>query len=113
MAAARPGRGGHNKHLSLPVDSVNLRLHLMKPRQLIPSFGSACFRALPATYSTALAALTLGLATLPAPAGDWPQWGGTDGRNMVSEEKGLPERSRSSGKRPTFPTIDHRFQNKS
>ena len=63
----------------------------MKPRQLIPSFGSACFRALPATYSTALAALTLGLATLPAPAGDWPQWGGTDGRNMVSEEKGLPE----------------------
>ncbi len=26
-----------------------------------------------------------------APAKDWPQWGGTAGRNMVSEEKGLPD----------------------
>ena len=26
----------------------------------------------------------------PASAADWPQWGGTPGRNMVSEEKGLP-----------------------
>jgi outer membrane protein assembly factor BamB len=24
-------------------------------------------------------------------AGNWPQWGGTDGRNMVSEEKSLPD----------------------
>jgi outer membrane protein assembly factor BamB len=26
-----------------------------------------------------------------ARAKDWPQWGGTDGKNMVSEEKGLPD----------------------
>jgi outer membrane protein assembly factor BamB len=26
-----------------------------------------------------------------AVAGDWPQWGGTHGKNMVSEERGLPE----------------------
>lgn len=25
-----------------------------------------------------------------APAADWPQWGGTDGKNMVSTEKNLP-----------------------
>jgi len=25
------------------------------------------------------------------PAKDWPQWGGSDGRNMVSEERGLPD----------------------
>jgi len=26
-----------------------------------------------------------------AAAGDWPQWGRTDGRNMVSDERGLPD----------------------
>ena len=36
------------------------------------------------------AALGIALAT-PAPGGDWPQWGGTPGRNMVSPEKHLPE----------------------
>ena len=25
-------------------------------------------------------------------AGDWPQWGGTDQRNMYSPAKGLPDR---------------------
>jgi outer membrane protein assembly factor BamB len=35
----------------------------------------------------------LGLALFgsTAPAADWPQWGGSDGKNMVSEEKGLPD----------------------
>jgi len=28
----------------------------------------------------------------PAGAGDWPQWGGTADRNMVSDAKGLPDR---------------------
>jgi len=38
---------------------------------------------------TGLAAWTvLCTATL---ARDWPEWGGSDGRNMVSDEKGLPE----------------------
>jgi outer membrane protein assembly factor BamB len=29
--------------------------------------------------------------TLTAAAKDWPQWGGTDDRNMVADERGLPE----------------------
>lgn len=32
-----------------------------------------------------------GLLSSSALAKDWPQWGGTDGKNMVSEEKGLPD----------------------
>jgi outer membrane protein assembly factor BamB len=34
--------------------------------------------------------LCLTFGAVSARAGDWPQWGGTDGRNMVSAEKGLP-----------------------
>lgn len=40
------------------------------------------------------AVLSLGVALMAAPgasAADWPQWGGTDGKNMVSLEMGLPE----------------------
>ena len=37
-------------------------------------------------------ALVLAATAMPAPAADWPQWGGNDpGRNMVSPEKGLPD----------------------
>ena len=39
--------------------------------------------------------LALCAVFLNAPAGmlaaDWPQWGGTPGKNMMSEEKGLPD----------------------
>lgn len=35
--------------------------------------------------------LGLSLCGSAAPAADWPQWGGSDGKNMVSEEKGLPD----------------------
>jgi len=39
-----------------------------------------------------IASLVLcGLAGLPAIAQDWPPWGGTADRNMVSPMKGLPE----------------------
>jgi outer membrane protein assembly factor BamB len=37
---------------------------------------------------------------LAARAGDWPQWGGHDDRNMVSDEKGLPD-SFERGKKET------------
>ncbi|HEY5909326.1 MAG TPA: PQQ-binding-like beta-propeller repeat protein [Verrucomicrobiae bacterium] len=37
-----------------------------------------------------LTLLVAGLASLNAPGKDWPQWGGSNCRNMVSEEKGLP-----------------------
>ena len=33
----------------------------------------------------------LGLLACTLTARDWPQWGGTDGKNMISEERGLPE----------------------
>ena len=29
--------------------------------------------------------------SIPTPAADWPQWGGTNNRNMVSQEKNLPD----------------------
>lgn len=32
----------------------------------------------------------LSLSACNAPANDWPQWGGSNGRNMISDEKGLP-----------------------
>ena len=32
------------------------------------------------------------LAASPSPGGDWPQWGGSDFRNMASTEKGIPAR---------------------
>ena len=39
-----------------------------------------------------VAAALLGLGSIAAQAGDWPQWGGTPNRNMYSPEKGLPEK---------------------
>ena len=44
-------------------------------------------------------------AVLCASAKDWPQWCGSDGKNMVSEEKGLPE-SFSPGQKRSDGTID-------
>ena len=35
--------------------------------------------------------LAVALGGSPAYAGDWLQWGGSDGRNMVSDEKTLPD----------------------
>lgn len=48
------------------------------------------------------------LATTASPcvsAKDWPQWCGSDGKNMVSEEKGLPE-SFSPGRKRSDGSID-------
>ena len=56
----------------------------------------------------ALVALAFSLAMPAAPsvsAGDWPQWCGSDGKNMVSAEKGLPE-SFSPGRKRSDKTID-------
>ncbi|MBM4036022.1 MAG: hypothetical protein FJ291_30180, partial [Planctomycetes bacterium] len=35
--------------------------------------------------------LILSLSAVSLSAGDWPQWGGRDCRNMASDEKGIPE----------------------
>ena len=37
-----------------------------------------------------IAAYLIGVP-LSAPAADWPQWGGANSRNMISQEKGLPD----------------------
>ena len=34
---------------------------------------------------------SLWLCLFAAPGKDWPQWGGADAKNMVSEEVGLPD----------------------
>lgn len=54
----------------------------------------------------ALAWVALLLAPLVALAADWPQWGGTDGRNMVSSEKGLPDTFERGKKEATGRGID-------
>ena len=36
------------------------------------------------------ALMVIGLAALPLTADDWPMWGGSAGRNMVSSETGIP-----------------------
>lgn len=41
-----------------------------------------------------------------APAADWPQWGGHDGRNMVSSETGLPDSFVPGEKKPSGAGID-------
>jgi len=40
------------------------------------------------------------------PAADWPQWGGQPGRNMVSDEKGLPDSFVPGNKKPSEGGID-------
>src|ERR1035437_6886466 len=47
----------------------------------------------------------LGWTALSSRAGDWPQWAGSDAKNMVSPEKGLPE-SFVPGDKTTNGTID-------
>ena len=46
------------------------------------------------------------LTAYPAAGSDWPQWGGSDGRNMVSDERGLPERFVAGQKSPDSSGID-------
>ena len=59
------------------------------------------------SFSVALRpGFSLGMtAATAASAKDWPQWCGSDGKNMVSEEKGLPE-SFSPGQKRSDGTID-------
>jgi outer membrane protein assembly factor BamB len=44
--------------------------------------------------------------TCGAQAGDWTQWGGSDCRNLVSEEKGLPSSFKPGRKLPNVGGID-------
>ena len=61
------------------------------PRHLPPTLVLLCMAAAPAAL----------------PAADWPQWGGSDpGRNMVSDEKGLPDSFVPGEKKPTGAGID-------
>ena len=46
---------------------------------------------IPRALSLCAVSLALSCLTIPAHAADWPQWGGTDARNMVSTETDLPD----------------------
>jgi outer membrane protein assembly factor BamB len=50
--------------------------------------------------------LLLLLSAAPALAKDWPQWGGCDSRNMVSDETGLPDSFEPGKKAPNGEGID-------
>ena len=57
----------------------------------------------------AVAVVAVSLVALPAGAvwaGDWPQWCGSDGKNLVSAEKGLPESFEPGRKQSQEGTID-------
>ena len=63
---------------------------------------------MPETTATTAVVCLLGaiFAARPAVAADWPQWCGTDGKNMVSLERGLPESFVPGEKRGKEGTID-------
>ena len=46
------------------------------------------------------------LVTLSSRAADWPQWGGTRGHNMASNETGLPEFFRPGKTDPKTDAMD-------
>jgi outer membrane protein assembly factor BamB len=59
--------------------------------------------------SSIIFGLILGASALGPPlasAGDWPQWGGHDGRNAVSDEKGLPDAFDPGKRKPGSKDID-------
>jgi outer membrane protein assembly factor BamB len=56
------------------------------------------------TRSTVLGMLVL--AAVPAGAADWPMWGRDPSRNMVSPEKGLPERFSPGKLKPDGESVD-------
>ena len=59
-------------------------------RRLLPTLVLLCAAAWPAV----------------APSADWPQWGGRPGRNMVSDEKGLPDSFVPGERKPMGTGID-------
>ena len=57
------------------------------------------------TFATGIALLLI-LPPVGARAGDWPQWGGTDNRNLVSNETGLADSFEPGKKDPSGGGID-------
>jgi len=49
------------------------------------------FRSVPQPRWFAMVWMGLWLSSPNAPGKDWPQWGGSNSKNMVSEEQGLPD----------------------
>jgi outer membrane protein assembly factor BamB len=56
-------------------------------------------------HHSALGLIALVVLASAVPAGDWPQWAGSDGKNMVSPEAGLPD-SFVPGEKKSDGTID-------
>ena len=58
------------------------------------------------TAACCLGLFCLLFASAAASGADWPQWGGRDSRNMVSEETGLPDSFEPGQKQPSGEGID-------
>src|SRR3569623_494268 len=56
--------------------------------------------------ATPITLLAVAAMTLAAHAADWPQWGGHDSRNMVSDEKGMPTSFKPGKKKAGSEEID-------
>jgi len=70
-----------------------------------PAIGSIYTNRFPCS-NLATALLLAGLLGLPVFAGDWPQWGRTGQRNMVSFERGFPADFVPGRKKPNAGGID-------
>ena len=69
------------------VDHAIPRTSVSRAAPLRSGYRSLVGRAL----ALLVVAATPGAIPASAEGADWPQWGGRDGRNMVSAETGLPD----------------------
>jgi outer membrane protein assembly factor BamB len=60
-------------------------------RRSLGSGRASSLTADPRLWTVAVAYLVVLGSAWPTRAADWPQWGGTPGKNMASQEKGLPQ----------------------
>ena len=87
--------------VSIPIEfSAILPYHLFPPKIMLHHrLESSSLRWFGFTGWISL--LCLVSSPLDLQAADWPQWGGTDARNMASPEQGIPETFVPGKKKPT------------
>ena len=73
---------------------------MARPRTLIGISACGWGALRPCAPTCLVICFSLLAGTAPLAAGDWPQWGGHDERNFVSDETGLPAFSLPGGRKP-------------